>query len=520
MKFQTSKRIMCCLMAALLLFTFTVRPVTVSATGFETAAMAGFVGIAPEVAIPAILVLLGVAYLGANWVTICEVAEDAVDGLCEIIEDATMLPGYTYNDQVYVQQEVVDTVANAIDEYYQMTYADAWKLGKNLKEMCTIETTDKNYYLVVWSNTALKGTTEQIRVAPPCVIYESYKGQPNVYDGTIVTDDYVVWNLQTGSISSTHVSSSATLAEPTYGTVITIDETDRNVNAIPIAGTGSIEYVDTDTEVVVITDTETGTVPGTTSIDLSGVISWLKSIWQAISELAAQITSPIVEVINSVLTSITSATIAITKNLGNLIVSVRTAINTGITTITDTITTTIDAIIEWLISIGASLADILEWIKTLPGTIVDGISTVLTDIFVPAEDYVTTKVEALRAKFNWIDPILGFGDLILAELTSTSPPVLYVHLGDAEGSYNYGGTVKFLDMSWYARYKSQGDAIVSGFLWALFAWRMFIKLPGIISGVAGDIGQMQYSEPSWQRAAERQERAAERKEIPGVFASY
>ena len=51
-------------------------------------------------------------------------------------------------------------------------------------------------------------------------------------------------------------------------------------------------------------------------------------------------------------------------------------------------------------------------------------------------------------------------------------------------------TIPFLDMRWYSRYKATGDLILSGFLWALFAWRMYLKLPGTISGISGTIGRI------------------------------
>lgn len=130
--------------------------------------------------------------------------------------------------------------------------------------------------------------------------------------------------------------------------------------------------------------------------------------------------------------------------------------------------------------------DLLTGIESIPGTILSGIEA----IFVPSEDFLTAKVEALRTRFDFINPFIEFIDSFKGQFSSGSPPVIYVHLEDAEGSYNYGGTVPFLDMSWYSRYKGTGDAIISGFLWALFGWRMYLKLPGIINGVSGSVGSM------------------------------
>ena len=148
----------------------------------------------------------------------------------------------------------------------------------------------------------------------------------------------------------------------------------------------------------------------------------------------------------------------------------------------------LSAIIEWLESLGLTLSEILEWIISLPASIAQSISDVIIAIFVPSDDYVTAKVESIKTRFSWVTPIVDYIDIIKNEMLGTSVPIIYIHLGDTEGSYNIGGSVPFLDMSWYSRYKSSGDAIISGFLWALFLWRLYIKLPNIIHGVGGDIG--------------------------------
>lgn len=120
-----------------------------------------------------------------------------------------------------------------------------------------------------------------------------------------------------------------------------------------------------------------------------------------------------------------------------------------------------------------------EW---LADTLLNGIKA----IFVPSEDFLTEKVEALRKRFEWIDPFITMAETLSGEISAGEPPVIYVHLGNAEGKYNWGGTVTFLDLSWYSRYKPVGDAVISGFLWAWFVWRMYLKIPGIIAGMPGD----------------------------------
>ena len=121
-------------------------------------------------------------------------------------------------------------------------------------------------------------------------------------------------------------------------------------------------------------------------------------------------------------------------------------------------------------------------------SIAQSIGNVIKPIFVPDADFISEKWNAIRSRFDFADSISSSGELILDVLNGIDPepPVIYVDLGDAEGSYYLGGQVAFLDLRWYERYKPTGDAIISAFLWLVFVWRMFIKLPGIIGGLPGD----------------------------------
>ena len=51
--------------------------------------------------------------------------------------------------------------------------------------------------------------------------------------------------------------------------------------------------------------------------------------------------------------------------------------------------------------------------------------------------------------------------------------------------YNNEQKVIVLDFSWYAPYKTYGDLIITGFVYAFFLWRLFINLPNITHGLGG-----------------------------------
>ena len=150
-----------------------------------------------------------------------------------------------------------------------------------------------------------------------------------------------------------------------------------------------------------------------------------------------------------------------------------------------------DAAISFWGSITSTLSDILEWIKALPSDIAEAISDLLSSLFVPDVAEITAAVDAMALKFPFFNSIIDTWRSFQVRL-SGSPPVVYAHLQNAEGNYTWGGTVAVLDMSFYERYKSLGDAVLSAALWCFFGWRIFVKLPGIISGVPGDIQTSSY----------------------------
>lgn len=143
-----------------------------------------------------------------------------------------------------------------------------------------------------------------------------------------------------------------------------------------------------------------------------------------------------------------------------------------------------DANPSWLQSL---LNGLWELLQRLADLILNGIKS----IFVPSEDYVTAKVDSLRENFGFIDSVITTGEYIRDSVSGDSgPPEIYVDLTAADGDTNWGEKVLLTDFSWYAPYKSKVDTVLSAALWAFFGWRVFMRLPGIISGESGYVGDV------------------------------
>lgn len=60
-----------------------------------------------------------------------------------------------------------------------------------------------------------------------------------------------------------------------------------------------------------------------------------------------------------------------------------------------------------------------------------------------------------------------------------------MHITIGATDYTPSQEIKLIDLNWYAPFKSYGDVILTGFIYAFFLWRMFIRLPSTIHGLGG-----------------------------------
>lgn len=132
----------------------------------------------------------------------------------------------------------------------------------------------------------------------------------------------------------------------------------------------------------------------------------------------------------------------------------------------------------------------LERIANGIDALADKIAEGFAEIFAPDPALMQDISDTFNSKFGFVSTLHQLGTDLLSIDATSAPPVVYIHLEDAEGSIYYGETVKALDMSWYARYKEDVDRIMSGFLWLGFLWLLFKRASAIIQGaeMATDYG--------------------------------
>jgi hypothetical protein len=130
------------------------------------------------------------------------------------------------------------------------------------------------------------------------------------------------------------------------------------------------------------------------------------------------------------------------------------------------------------------------------------LTAVLADVFVPDEVLIEDEVDEMKEYFVFIDEIKPKVGFFADEILGITPsPYLKIPLGKTEGKYDYGiGNVWVIDCSWYYKYKDYGDKIILCLFWLAFFWQLFIKIPGIISGVDASVSGV-YS--SWYSALDK-----------------
>lgn len=112
----------------------------------------------------------------------------------------------------------------------------------------------------------------------------------------------------------------------------------------------------------------------------------------------------------------------------------------------------------------------------------------IREIFIPDEEYIEQKVNAVKEKFGFIEDIKTIWSNITDMITNGQEevPQIVVDLSDAESKYNYGGQVVVLDMAWYAKYKPTVDKYIIAFSYITFIFYVYKRLPDIIRGVGAE----------------------------------
>lgn len=129
-----------------------------------------------------------------------------------------------------------------------------------------------------------------------------------------------------------------------------------------------------------------------------------------------------------------------------------------------------------------TIEKIYQAIIDLPGRIADAFKALLESLFAPDAALMQEIATTFTDKFPFLPVLNRVGKDLFGMTAESEPPVIWIHLENAEGKYTYGDKTKVLDMSFYQRYKADADKLISGFLWLGFLWLLFKRASAIIQG--------------------------------------
>lgn len=229
----------------------------------------------------------------------------------------------------------------------------------------------------------------------------------------------------------------------------------------------------------------------TLSDGIADVITTVKVQTDAINDVL-EATKEQTDAIGDVITGVNDATLAITGPLEDILDAVR---DIAITIPSDLTLTIPEEKMNITVQVPDISTEVINNIEVkhdylaLQDAIAAAIAAPLEAAFVPDEDKVYLFVDDFSHKFGFVDDMKKNVENIEKYVFGVTPsPVLKIPIMKVKSKYDYGfGDYFIIDISWYEPYRPYGDLIILAFAWLMFIWRVFVSLPGIISGAPGSI---------------------------------
>lgn len=116
--------------------------------------------------------------------------------------------------------------------------------------------------------------------------------------------------------------------------------------------------------------------------------------------------------------------------------------------------------------------------------LIDLFKNLFTTLFIPNESSFKSIDDVFQEKIGFVGVLKVYVEEIKSKLDSmdngdfsSSPKIQF----DVSSSY-YSGTITVFDCAWIAPYKKYTDLFIAGFCYIGFLWRLYKRLPSIISG--------------------------------------
>lgn len=130
-------------------------------------------------------------------------------------------------------------------------------------------------------------------------------------------------------------------------------------------------------------------------------------------------------------------------------------------------------------------AGIPEFFASFWDTLWEGVKALFTTLFVPSEDVLLSFKYMIEEKFSFIESIKVGANSIKNILDQANGQITLTLPLSSKYTGKFDAVV--LDFSWYREFKTYGDLIITGFVYFMFVWRIFMNIPGIINGTSATV---------------------------------
>lgn len=114
--------------------------------------------------------------------------------------------------------------------------------------------------------------------------------------------------------------------------------------------------------------------------------------------------------------------------------------------------------------------------------LVNALSDLFNFLFVPEESSFTALTNVFNEKLGFVDTIKNAVDSIKNIIFNPNIDTA-VSIDYEVDTSIYTGQLS-INFSWFAKFKPYTDLVLTGFVYLVFAWRLFARLPSIINGIS------------------------------------
>ena len=132
------------------------------------------------------------------------------------------------------------------------------------------------------------------------------------------------------------------------------------------------------------------------------------------------------------------------------------------------------------------LGQVIDWLNPLSENffvykLIELLGNLFSKLFIPSEGAFEGFEEVFKEKVGFIDVLGQYIEKLKTNLDGKGAKDLPKLTVNVDCSY-YTGSVTVFDCSWIEPYKKYTDLIICGFAYLGFMWRLYKRIPSIISG--------------------------------------